>query len=78
MERETKRFKSGRWLVQDLPEAFWTLPRSAETTMDTIRLKAILLRHDGRIGAQGIMWDIVSKSIGPGVYRVSLKEWDGK
>lgn len=58
----------------DLPGTFWAIPGSASTTMDRKDLKAVLLKYDGRIMACGYMWDICSKHIGSGVYRVTLKK----
>lgn len=62
----------------DLPQNFWAIPRSASTMMTTRQVKQVLLHYDGRISAHGELWDIITKKIGPGVYRVSLKEWDAK
>lgn len=61
----------------DLPEFFWIIPQRAETTMGLKALRTILLKYDGRIMANGELWEIWSKSIGAGVYRVSLKPWNG-
>jgi hypothetical protein len=56
-----------------LPDHFWSIPKVANTTMTTKQLRAALLKHDGWITACGDMWDIKSKRIGPGVYRVWLE-----
>ena len=58
-----------------LPITFFTSPgnSSTNTTMTTKQLRALLLYNDGRIFACGDLWDIQSKSLGAGVYRVWLK-----
>lgn len=57
-----------------LPAFFWTVPKFATTTMTRADLKKTLLQSDGWIQACGyIFWDIKSKHLGAGVYRVSLK-----
>ncbi len=57
-----------------LPTNFYTMPHLASTTMDKKDLKELLLCSGGQIIACGHMWDIDSKHIGAGVYRVTLKE----
>lgn len=52
---------------------FYTMPDSASATFTTKDLRALLLSHDGWIMACGQGYDIVSKPIGAGVHRVSLK-----
>lgn len=59
-----------------LSDNFYNIPKIANTTMTTKQLREILLQTDGRLLANGTYWDIVSKKIGPGIYRVSLKETD--
>jgi hypothetical protein len=41
--------------------------------MATVDLKAVIMKHEGRIDAKGYSWDIVTKKLGIGIYRVSLK-----
>ena len=53
-----------------LTDNFWTVPSLASTTKE---LRETLLFHDGRIMARGQLWDIVGKSLGAGVHRVSLR-----
>lgn len=64
----------------DLPVWFFTNPGGSQTntTMTTKQLRDLLLYNDGRIMACGDLWDIQSKSLGAGVYRVWLKKWTGK
>jgi len=62
--------------MKTLPNNFYVFPKSANATMPRKELKEILLSTGGWIMACGYMWDIVSKHIGAGVYRVSLKMRD--
>ena len=55
-----------------LPSWFWEYPLNASTTMTTKDLRETLLATDGWVCVQGQNYDIKSKRIGPGVYRVSL------
>ena len=55
-----------------MPNAFWKSPKDFNTTASTKALTEWLLHYDGRINACGEIWDIKSKLIGPGVYRVWL------
>ena len=59
--------------MKTLPNNFYTMPTIANTTMDRKDLKELLLENDGWVIACGRMYDIISKNIGVGVYRVSLK-----
>jgi len=56
-----------------LPNNFYALPDIAKTTMDRKDLKELLLETEGWVIACGRMYDIESKDIGAGVYRVRLK-----
>jgi hypothetical protein len=58
----------------DLPGTFWTMPKSASTVMSMANVKEILLRYDAKILAAGYFWDIKSKRVGPGVYKVWLEQ----
>lgn len=62
-----------------LPMTFFTVPGSSATTttMTQTQLRDILLYNNGRISACGLLWDIESKHLGAGVYRVWLKKWSG-
>jgi hypothetical protein len=57
-----------------LPDTFYAWPHLASTTMRRKELADLLLATDGWIMSHGRLWDIESKSLGAGVYRVSLKE----
>lgn len=50
-----------------------SMPGVSNTTMTHKELQALLLSTDGRVMAHGRLWDVVSKHIGAGVYRVALK-----
>lgn len=58
--------------MKSLPNIFYTMPRTANTTMDTKDLKELLLETGGRVIACGRLFDIKSKNLGAGVYRVTL------
>ena len=48
-------------------------PVYAHTTMDKENLRSLLLYTDGTTMSQGRLWNIVSKHLGVGVYKVSLE-----
>ena len=56
-----------------LPDNFYRVPNVAEKVVDRKELKKILLELGGRIIACGELYDIKSKHLGAGVYRVYLK-----
>jgi len=62
-----------RQAYTDLPTNFWTIPDFANVTVTTKELRVIQLKNGGRILAQGYLYDIVAKSLGAGVYKVTLK-----
>lgn len=53
---------------------FWTNPENYWDTMNTKDLQSVLLHYNGEILACGSSWEIKSKRIGPGVYKVFLKK----
>lgn len=57
-----------------LPISFWQIPATASTTLTMKQLRETLLYHEGWLTACGCNWDICSKSLGAGVYRVWLEE----
>lgn len=59
-----------------LPMQFYTMPTTASMVMDRKDLKELLLETGGQIIARGRFWDIKSKHIGAGVYKVTLKLWE--
>lgn len=61
-------------VMNHLSDNFYTIPHLARTTMTTRELRETLSHTDGAILANGSMWDIVSKHLGAGVYRVTLKK----
>lgn len=59
-----------------LPMPFYTMPTMASIVMDKKDLKELLLETSGTIIARGRMWDIKSKHIGAGVYKITLKRME--
>jgi hypothetical protein len=59
--------------MKTLPNHFYTMPNVANTTMDKKDLKEVLLSTGGFILACGRLYDIKSKHLGVGVYKVWLK-----
>jgi len=58
-----------------LPNNFYTMPNHARTTMDSAALKELMLSTGGEIIAGEKIWNICSRHIGAGAYKVYLKEW---
>ena len=59
-----------------LSNKFYIFPNHAHTVMSTKEFRQILKDNDGYILVQGRLWDIVGKSLGAGMYRVTLKKRD--
>jgi len=59
--------------MKQAPSNFYAFPRIDNTTMTKADLSELLLSTDGLIMTNGRMWDIKSKSLGAGIYRVSLE-----
>jgi len=59
-----------------LGDNFYTMPRFAYTTMTKRQVQETLLYTEGRVMACGEMWDVVSRHLGAGMYRVSLRKWE--
>ncbi len=59
--------------MESLPSNFYVYPKKATAVMDRKDLKELLLKTEGFCIALGRSWDIVSKPLGAGVYKVSLK-----
>ena len=60
--------------INHLSENAYRNPAGFSQTMDRKHLKETLLHTDGWVLSCGYMWDIQSKSLGAGVYRVTLKK----
>ena len=58
--------------MKTLPNIFYTMPGTANTTMVRKDLKELLLETEGRVIACGRLYEIKSKHLGAGVYRVTL------
>ena len=56
-----------------VPNFLASMPGLGHTTMTKAELKKLLLDTGGQIMAQGSLWEITSKHLGAGVYRVSTK-----
>ena len=59
--------------MNHLGNNFYIMPKYANTTMTRKELRETLLDTDGKILTCGRMWDIVSKNLCAGIYKVSLK-----
>ncbi len=62
--------------MKSLPNNFYTMPRYASMTVERKDLKELLLETGGNIISCGVLWDIETKHLGAGVYRVRLKRYD--
>jgi len=60
--------------MKTLPNIFYSMPKHADTVMEKADLKELLLSTGGSIIANGSLYDIVSKDIGAGVYKVTLSK----
>lgn len=60
--------------MNHLSDMFYTMPGACNTTMTRKQLKETLLATDGWVLACGHCWDIKSKHLGAGVYKVFLKK----
>jgi hypothetical protein len=58
--------------MKALPNNFYTMPTLAKATMDKKDLKELLLATDGCVIACGVLYDIKTKHLGAGVYKVWL------
>jgi hypothetical protein len=61
-------------MTNHLPTSFYQIPHCASTTMTRKDLKETLLATDGWVLSCGEIFDIKSKHLGAGVYRISLEE----
>jgi len=59
--------------MKTLPTHFYTMPEIAHTTMDNKDLKELLLTTGSNIIACGRLYDIKTKPLGAGVYKIWLK-----
>lgn len=55
-----------------LPDVFWMKPQTATVTLTTKQVQDTMIATDGVVIANGRLWDIKTKRLAPGVYRVSL------
>ena len=47
----------------------------AHTTMTREQLRKLLMETGGQLMASGKLWNITSKHLGAGIYKVSTKQW---
>ncbi len=59
--------------MKTLPMMFWQIPHLANETVTRKELREILLAKDF-ICARGVLWDVKSKHLGAGIYKIYLKE----
>ncbi len=60
--------------MNHISENFYRNPRGASQTMTRKELKETLLATDGWVFSCGYAWDVKSKHLGAGVYKVTLTE----
>jgi hypothetical protein len=59
--------------MKTLPNSFYNNPTIARETMTRKDLKELLLSTGGSVMIHGRLWDIKSKNLGAGVYKVTVK-----
>ena len=59
--------------MKSLPMNFYTMPKLASMTIDSKDLKELLLNTGSDIIACGSLYNIVTKHLGAGVYKITLK-----
>lgn len=52
----------------------WAKSPSMTTAVTSSILRKLMLYTEGRVSSCGYIWDIEKKSLGAGVYRLSLKK----
>ena len=58
-----------------LSEYFYQKPETAHEIMSTKDFKELMLITQGTMSAQGKIWNIKGKSLGAGLYKVTLTKW---
>lgn len=51
-----------------------TMPAGNTTVTRTV-CQRLLLKYDGRLTSRGRLYEIMSRKVGPGVYRIWLEPW---
>ena len=60
-----------------LPARFYTIrPDLCSTTLTKEQLRETLLATDGQIIAHGELFELKTKHLGAGIYKVTLKRWE--
>lgn len=52
----------------------WDIPGVSNATVDRKRLRAFLEATGGEVLARGHLWDVKSKHLGAGMYKVQLRK----
>ena len=60
--------------TKEVLDAFARSPTAFSTTVQTVVLRHILLKTEGKVLAEGCFWNIKTKSLGAGVYRIYLEK----
>lgn len=63
-----------RQLAERTIDFLTSAPTKANTTVTTATFRQMLLLHDGYVMYRGKRYEVTGKSLGAGVYRVTLKE----
>lgn len=63
--------------VQRVLSFLASMPGLGHTTVRTKIARKVLLKTDGQLMSAGRLWEITSKRVGPGVYRLCTKRWEG-
>jgi len=56
-------------------DILWLNPGLGHMTMRRAKMRAFLEATGGQIMAQGRLWNVTTKHLGGGIYRVSTRRW---
>ena len=56
-----------------LSDAFYKYPEKANEIMSTKDFRELMLETQGKMIAKGLVWQIIGKSLGAGLYFVCVK-----
>lgn len=74
MTNKERQRKAYNRLAQEKIDFLCSHSRQANTTVTTRTFRTMLLQSDGYVMYNGTRYEIKGKSLGAGVYRVSLEE----
>lgn len=60
--------------MKKLPNHFYAFPDAARMTVTTKHLRELLLATDSQAVIKGKIWEIKSKSLGAGIYQISVEK----